>query len=218
MQITHDEARRLIQYDLDRALNSEKQRVLTAHLQKCEACRAHAVDMNNVENILRDVMQKHWNQPPLPLSMDSIKIHTKSINALFAWRLSLVSVAMITLLFLIWGFKLAAFNSTDQLPLSVLPVPTPSVQSTTASAISAISTKCDSVIYEVQDFDTLDDIADQFLVSKEEIIAFNNMRTDMIYKSMELFIPQCNIGPTDTLHTPTTTLTPNIRLTIFTPG
>lgn len=218
MQITHDEARRLIEYDLDRALNAEKQRALTAHLQKCEACRLHAAEIKDVENVLREVMQKHWNQRPLPLSMDSIKIHPKNINSLLAWRLSLVSVAMIAFLFLIWGVKITAFNSPDPLPSGSLPVPTPSFQFTTASAISAISTRCDSVIYEVQEFDTLDDIADQFFVSREEIMAFNDMRSDRIYKSMELGIPQCNIRPTDTVHTPTTTLTPSIQLTIFTPG
>ena len=215
MQITHDEARWLIEYDSDRALNSEKQRVLTAHLQECEECRLHAVEMNDVENVLRSVMQKHWSHAPLPLSMDSINIHVKNINSLFAWRMSLVSVVMVTFLFLIWGFKITAFNSSDQLPLGSLPVPTPSVQLTTASAIS---TRCDSVVYEVQEFDTLDDIADQFFVSREEIMAFNNMRSDKIYASMELSIPQCSITPTDTARTPTTTLTPNIQITIFTSG
>lgn len=215
MQITHDEARWLIESHSGRALNSEKQRTLTEHLQECEACRLHAEGMNDVENILRDVMQKHWNQAPLPLSVDSINIHAKNINFLFAWRVSLVSVVMVTFLFLLWGFKITAFNSPDQLPLGILPVPTPSVQLTTASAIS---TKCDSVIYEVQEFDTLYDIADQFFVSREEIMAFNNMRSDQINETMELFIPQCNLTPTGMPDTPTTTLTPNIQLTIFTPG
>jgi len=32
-----------------------------------------------------------------------------------------------------------------------------------------------------------------------------------------LGIPQCNITPTGVVDTPTTTLTPNIQLTIFTP-
>ena len=215
MQITHDEARWLIEYDSDRALNSEKQRALTTHLQECEACRLRAVEMNNVENILRDVMQKRWNQPPLPLSVDSIKIHTKNVNSVFTWRVSLASVAMVTFLFLLWGFKITAFNSSESLPLGSLPVPTPSFQLTTASAIS---TRCDSVIYEVQEFDTLDSVADHFFVSREDIMAFNNMRSDMIYKSMQLGIPQCNITPTSVVDTPTTTLTPNIQLTIFTPG
>ena len=214
MQITHDEARWLIEYDSDRVLNSEKQRALTTHLQECEACRLRAVEMNNVENILRDAMQKHWNHRPLPLSIDSIKIQTKNVNSLFAWRVSLASVAMVTFLFLLWGFKITAFNSSESLPLGSLPVPTPSFQLTTASAIS---TRCDSVIYEVQEFDTLDSVADHFFVSREDIMAFNNMRSDQINESMELGIPQCNITPTGVVDTPTTTLTPNIQLTIFTP-
>jgi hypothetical protein len=217
MQITHDEARWLIESDIDRALNSEKQKALTAHLQECEACRLHAVEMKDVENTLRDVMHKHWSYRPLPLSMDSIKIHAKNINSLYAWRLSLVSVAMFTFLFLIWGIKITAFNSPDPLPLGSLAVPTPSFQLTTASAISAIFTRCDSIIYEVQEFDTLNNIADQFFVSREEIMALNNMRSDRVYKSMKLEIPQCNITPTGVADTPTTTLTPNFQLTIFTP-
>jgi len=159
MQITHDEVRLLIEYDSDRALTSEQQGALTTHLQECEACRLRAVEMNNVENILRDVMQKHWNHRPLPLSIDSIKIHTKNLNSLFAWRVSLASVAMGTFLFLIWGVKITAFNSSEQTPLGILPVPAPSFQLTSASAIS---TRCDSVIYEVQEFDTLDSVADHW--------------------------------------------------------
>ena len=215
MQITHDEARWLIEHDSERALNSEKQRALAAHLQECAACHAYAVEMKEVENVLRTVMQKRWNKRPLPLPMDSIKVHAKNGNSCFAWRMSLVSVGMVTFLFLIWGFKMTAFNSPDQTPLGSLPVPTPSVQLTTASAIS---TQCDSVIYEVQEFDTLDIVARQFFVSREEIMAFNNMRSDQVYASMKLKIPQCNLTPTNTAHTPTTTLTPNIQLTIFTPG
>ena len=214
MQITHDEARWLIEYDSDRALTSEQQRALTAHLQECEACRLRSVEMNNVENILRDVMRKHWNHRPLPLSIDSIKIHTKNLNSLFAWRVSLASVAMVTFLFLLWGFKVTEFNSSASLPLVSLPVPTPSFQLTSASAIS---TRCDSVIYEVQEFDTLDSVADHFFVSKEDIMAFNSLRSDQINEFMELGIPQCNITPTGVVDTPTTTLTPNIQLTIFTP-
>ena len=122
---------------------------------------------------------------------------------------------MVTFLFLIWGFKITAFNSPNKTPLGSLSVPTPSVELTTASAIS---TRCDFVSYEVQEFDTLDDIAEQFIVSREEIMAFNNMHSDQINESMELFIPQCNSTATDMPDMPTTTLTPNLQLTIFTPG
>ena len=80
MQITHGEARRLIEYDSDYALDSEKQKALAAHLHECKACRLHLIEMNDVENILRGVMQKHWNQHPLPLSMDAINIQAKISN------------------------------------------------------------------------------------------------------------------------------------------
>jgi len=220
MQISHDEARSLVQFDSDHALNPDQQIMLTSHLEECDACRAYAVGMEDVENTLRQVMHKQWDLSPLPLSVDFIRPQNtfkRSLDAFFTLRTSLVSITLITFLFFIWGFTITTYNSSKQEPLRILPVPTPSIQLSTTSAASP---KCNAIIYKVKGDDTVASIAQRFSVSKEEIMSFNNMQTEVIYKSMELDIPQCNSTPTGTAHSPTAaqTFTPILDLTIDTPG
>ena len=218
MQIPHAEAHRLIQLNLDRALNTEKQRLLSKHLQECETCRAYADRMLNVETVLRQVMNKRWDQPPLPLSMDSLRFQNiiqKDANSLFGLRTALASMILVAFAFFIWQLTTTVYHLSEQIPSSVLPVPTPSNQFSTASLESP---QCEWSLHKVESFDTLESIALQYLVSKEEIMTFNSMDSELVYESMELKIPQCNVTPTRTAHMPTTTLTPILELTIDTPG
>jgi len=220
MQISHDEARSLVQFNSNRELNSDQQNMLASHLEECDACRAYAVGLEDVENTLRQVMHKQWDLSPLPLSVDFIRPQNtfkRSLDTFFTLRTSLASITLITIMFFIWEFTVTAYNSSEQAPLNILPVPTPSIQlSTTSSA----SPKCDGIIYKVKGDDTIAGIAKRFSVSKEEIMSFNNMQTEVLYKSMELDIPQCNTTPTGTAHSPTAaqTFTPILDLTIDTPG
>jgi hypothetical protein len=64
--------------------------------------------------------------------------------------------------------------------------------------------------YSVRENDTLADIAHQFSVSEEEILAVNSLEAVTLSPSMELLIPVCNWTPTGTVHpvTFTTTYTP----------
>src|SRR5919106_807609 len=129
MQITHVEAHKLIQLNLDRTLNTEKQRVLSTHLQECENCRAYADGMLNVETMLREVMNKQWNQPPLPLSLDSLRsqnIIQKGANSLFGLRTALASMILVAFAFFIWQLTTTVYHSSEKIPSSALPVPTPS--------------------------------------------------------------------------------------------
>ena len=218
MQITHTEAHKLIQYDLDRALDPETQKSLFVHLQGCEDCRIYADGMRNVEKQLRHVMNKHWNHSPLPLSIDSIKTQInlpKSALNLFQLRTALVSMLLVGFSFLIWQLTSTLYNQSGQTPSTILPVPTPSTQLNTASL--AVPT-CEWTLYRVKARDTLDTIAFQYSLSKQDIMIFNNMDSELISESMEIKIPQCDITPTMTAHLPTTTLTPILEPIIDTPG
>lgn len=218
MQITHAEAHNLIQLNLDRALNTEKQRLLSTHLQECKTCRAYADRMVNVETMLRQMMNKQWDQPPLPLSLDSLRSQNfiqKRANSLFGLRTVLASTILVAFAFFMWQLTTTVYRSSEQFPSSVLPVPTPSSQFGTASLESS---QCEWSLHKVETFDTLESIAFQYSVSKEEIMTFNSMTSELVYESMELKIPQCNVTPTKTAHMPTTTLTPILELTIDTPG
>ena len=218
MQITHAEAHQLIQLNLDRALNIEKQRLLSTHLQECKTCRAYADGMFNVELMLRQMMNKQWNQTPLPLSPDSLRPQTiiqKGANSLFGLRAALAGMVLVAFAFFIGQLITTVDHSSGQIPSSVLPVPIPSNQFSTASLESP---QCEWSLHKVETFDTLESIAFQYSVSKEEIMTFNNMASELVYESMELKIPQCNVTPTMTARIPTTTLTPILELTIDTPG
>ena len=218
MQISHADAHKLIQYNLDRALNSEKQKTLFTHLQECDECRAYADRMLNIEKMLHQVMNKQWRHHPLPLSLDSIRPHNgfqKNLHSLFGLRTALISVVLVAFSFLIWQLRTTVNNSPGSIALSLAPIPTPSTQLSTASLESS---KCEWSLYEVDRLDTLDSIALKYSVSKEQIMSFNNMNSEIIYESMELKIPQCAVTPTVTAQMPTTTLTPILEFTVDTPG
>jgi hypothetical protein len=70
----------------------------------------------------------------------------------------------------------------------------------------------------VEALDTLESIAFQYSVSKQEIMTFNDMDSELVHESMEIKIPLCNVTPTMTAHLPTTTLTPKLELFVDTPG
>lgn len=213
MQITHAEAHKLIQFNLDGALNAEKQKMLFAHLQDCESCRVYADGMLNVENTLRLVMNKRWQFRPLPLSIGSINSQ-KNTHPLFLLRTALVGIVLVVFSFFIWELT-TVYDSSGQTASNVLPVPTPSIQ---ISATSIEAPKCKWSLHKVNHLDTLETIAYQYSVSKEDIMAFNNMSSDVIYESMEIKIPQCDATPTVAANTPTTTLTPILELRTDTPG
>lgn len=218
MQITHAEAHRLIQFDLDRILDPEKQKFLFSHLEECDACRAYAVEMRAMENRLQELMNKQWNhQGPLPLSIDSIKAHSNvpgSASILFQWRAALVSMVLVAFSFIIWQLTATSFDSSGQIPSTILPVPTPS----TLTTASLASPTCEWTLHKVEESDTLEGIALQYSVSKQAIMTLNGLDSEWVYESMEIKIPQCAITPTMTAHWPTTTLTPKLELIIDTPG
>jgi hypothetical protein len=218
MQITHAEAHRLIQFDLDRRLDPEKQKSLFSPLEECDACREYAVDMRAMENRLRELMNKQWNhQGPLPLSIDSIKaqnnIHGSASN-LFQWRTAVLSMVLVAFSFIIWQLTATSFDSSGQNPSTILPVPTPS----TLTTASLASPTCEWTLHKAEESDTLEGIALQYSVSKQAIMSLNGMDSESVYESMEIKIPQCDVTPTMTAHFPTTTLTPNLELFVDTPG
>jgi len=221
MQITHDEARKLIQFNADEALNLQKKTALYAHLENCIECRVYAEDIKEVESRLLPVMKRQWNLQPVPLSMDALtskrdsKIQT-SIS--LATRTAMIGVVFVAFIFSAWQFALSNRQTSGQSPVDVLPVPTPSKQSTSTKIMP--QTTCEEILYIVQENDTLESIAHQFSISKEEIITINNMKTETVIRAMELIIPKCNSTPTGTAESPatlTTTYTPSINLTTFTP-
>jgi LysM repeat protein len=220
MQITHPEARKLIQFGMDRMLKPQEKNTLQIHLEDCVECRTFAEEIREVSNLLQPVMRKHWNIQPIPFSIETITSKRKSQlqpKMILVTRMAIISIVCAAFVFSAWQFILSGKQTSDQLPVGVLPVPTPSSQST--STKTSVQ-NCEGIKYQVQESDTLESIAAQFSIAKYKLMAINNLSAETVPIKMELLIPICNSTPTGTVHpsTLTITFTPLIRPTTSTPG
>ncbi len=220
MQVTHEEVRKLIQLNADHALHPQEKNILVAHLEGCPECRAYAEEIKEVENILVPLMKKQWNLQPAPLSSSVINIKGNSkiqTSLILATRTAAIGIVFLAFIFSAWQFTRSGKQLPSQLTINIPMVPTPSAQSTTTRISSQT---CAGILYVVQENDTLESIAQRFAVSKEEIMASNNIRTERIHVFMKLMIPVCDFTPTGTVN-PTlfsTTYTPSIRPITSTPA
>jgi len=220
MQITHEEAHKLIQFNADEALDSQAKATLASHLQQCVECRAYAQDIQEIESILSPVMKRKWNLQPVPLSIHAIAVKKASriqVDAILTTRTAMIGIVLVAFIFSIWQFTLSGGQAVSPLPAGVLPVPTPSTQPT----ITRIKFQnCEETLYSVRENDTLESIAYQFSISKEEIMTMNNMKIETVNPAMKLMIPICSFTPTGTVNpaTLTTTYTPIMNATTSTPN
>ena len=217
MQITHEEALRLIQFNADRALSVEKEAILDQHLRTCAECRTYAKQFSKMEVALLNVMRKQWNLRPIPLAIDKLtekKNSRKIPGTLMLTRSTVIGIAFLTFIFIGWQFAITNNPLNGSLP--VLPViPTPSIFYT---ATSYTLQDCVKVPYHVQESDTLQSIADHFSISKEIIQELNKLNTEAIQPNAILLIPVCKSTPTSTNHPPTFTITPFLEPITRTPG
>lgn len=208
MQITHEEARRLIQFNADEVLKGHEKSLLEGHLNSCQECRNYAVEIKRLELILIPMMQRKWNQNPLPIRKQAAvpRSHpgfTEGFNA--ATRMIAMGILCIAVLFNIWQFSKSSGQDPNLSSANVPPIPTPSVFSTTTKLVGQ---ECEQIHYTVKANERLSNIADQFSVPEQEIKRINNMDQDTLYPSMSLLIPIC---------APTTPGTTNTAITTFTP-
>lgn len=217
MQITHEEAHRLIQFKSDSRLDSKKESDLSEHLTSCLACRGYLAEIREAERILQRALRKQWDVRALPLQMGSILDEVNSnmgTSAFVTTRTALVSLIFMFFAFIAWQ---STTNSTSSqiLPGSVPLIPTPSNQYT---ATNTLQTECGEIRYIVQKGDTLESLAKRFSTTKEELISANHLTSDALFPSQELVIPYCGSTPTSTTHPPTFTITPNSEAISTTPG
>ena len=219
MQITHEEAHRLIQLKLDNRMNSKNEEALNAHLKDCVDCLGYSDEIKDAVNTLRRTMNKQWNLHPLPLQMESIrgKINSKgSASILLTTRTALVGIAFVMFAYVAWQSVITNNAAPQQTPLGALPlIPTPSTQFTATTTRTEV---CDEIRYIVKEDDTLESIAHQFSISKEDIMSANNMTEESIHPAAELFILLCKSTPTSTIYPPTFTITPYFEKITTTPG
>ena len=218
MQITHEEARRLIHFDADQALKMDQKSILRLHLKDCVECRDYANSMANMTSMLSSTMEKKWGQPqhPLPIAVRLPKRNSRITESLLlATRITAVGVMAIALLFSVRHVTGPVEGGPGTLPVSAPPIPTPSIQSTNTEVLLQ---NCGQILYVVQPEDTIEGIANQFSVSKEEIMAANGLDDDALQVGRELMIASCAVQPTGTFHATGTLYTPFTSPTISTPG
>ena len=212
MELTHAQAREMIQFDADSALSTDSLRILEAHLASCEACRHYADLIRAMEVHLRRAMSEHWNLRPAPLSMDAIKskmVFKSNLFSQLATRLTVFGAVALMVFAAAMGIKKTSKDDgINQVPLAVPLIPTPSLQSTVTLTNTALT--CEQIRYEVQPDDTLERIAQQFSISKNDLMAANNLTTEIVIIGSKMIIPLCALTPTGTVRPPafTTTSTP----------
>lgn len=220
MDITHEAARRLIQFSLDDSITTDKRTILADHLATCEACQTYSREVREVESVLRTAMRRRWLVNPLPLSLNTIRGQTiqKTLKStILATRLVILSMFFAVLAFSIWQLGTPNQQENAIAPVAILPNPTPSLQATNTKDNSQV---CQNIVYEVQPEDTLENLARRFAMDEESILEANNLEADAVRAGVELIVPICNSTPTITARPPTftTTLAPLIQLTAYTPG
>ena len=218
MQITHEEARRLIHFDADQALKMDQKRILRFHLKDCLECQEYANSMADMTSLLASTMEKKWGRPqvPLPTAVLLPKRNSRITESiLMATRIAAVGVMAIAFLFSVRQVTGPIEGGPGTLPVSAPPIPTPSIQSTSTEALLQ---HCGQILYIVQHKDTIESIADQFSVSSEDIMAANGLDDDALRVGSELLIESCTVQPTGTFHATGTLFTPFTSPTTSTPG
>jgi hypothetical protein len=217
MSITHEEARRLIQFKADEALKEIDNNLLEAHLGSCTECQHYEAGLNELESTLRPLMQRKWNRQPLPhpAGRAIMGVPKKfASNIFFATRILAMGLICIAFLFNIWQFTKPGRPRPIPPVASIPLIPTPSLQSTQTQISDQ---NCESTLYTVQSTDTLESIAHNFSITVEEILRANNIKTATLNPSMKLAIPICDITPAGTQNLVKTTFTPLLVGSTITP-
>ncbi|HEX5810167.1 MAG TPA: LysM peptidoglycan-binding domain-containing protein [Anaerolineales bacterium] len=220
MQIAHEEARRLIQFNVDKVLDSDKDASLSAHLKDCVECRAYAREIEEVDRILSPLLKRQWTAPPLPLPISRLlrnKASKRWTQPYLIMRITVLGVVLLGFAFSAWQFVFSGTRMSQRIPPGILPVPTPSIQLTSTESRW---TKCSTVSHTVRQGETLEGIARRFSASMEDVIAFNNLTDRRLTTGMELGIPLCHLTPTGTAADPATltmTFAPVVNPTTSTP-
>lgn len=223
-EITHQQARLLLQAAADRPLGGEEKTALNAHIANCQACSQLAGSLASLENRLREAMRARWDMQRPGLDLGAI-LHPPA--AKLAWGrflgqgYALGKVAILAALFL--GYILVASLFGLRSPLSgggtpaLAPTPNEPALAFAASPTpparltsTGLSTQaCETLVYIVQANDTLESIALGYGTTKEAILAYNveytQLASNTVFAGMQLVIPLCKGTPSQTA---TTTITP----------
>lgn len=224
VEITHREAKSLIQEAMDQFLETDDLSTLEAHLENCEECRSYANNLSDLESGLRRILHAQIDNQLPNLNLGDIIEPTMNPTwtSLFSPTNVLgratIGITLLLGYFIITNFFGAQFPIVVNWTPTIIPTPygstlaindspTPSIP---PNLISMTTQGCEIIVYVIQENDTLEKIARQFEVSKKLISTYNNLITGDLYTGGELSIPLCGQAPLQISHTPrnTTTITP----------
>lgn len=220
MQITHEEAHRLIQFEADGELKLQQRNMLASHLQECSTCQQYADSIETMESILRPMLQRNWNREhhPLPLRMLMARENSSvPERLLMATRIAALAVVFLAFFASAWNFTLSSRRTPTPFLQSVPVIPTPFTSTMTAGTQAGFE-NCTINIYTVQENDTLASIADRFAIPADHIRQINPVRSETLTTGQVLSIPLCNLTPANPTASHTTTFTPVLYSSTTTPG
>lgn len=211
MQITHQEARRFIQFDSDGALNSVQKAILESHLNLCPDCRQYANSIRTMELTLRPLLKRQWNQQPIPLStvMLNSRVHSKiSESLVLATRITVLGALFVSFMVSALQFSASSQEQPNLVFANGPAIPPISFTSTQRIAATTGMQTCTETVYVVQEHDSLASIALQFAANQEEIATRNDLTSEIVIEGAKLIVPVCGSTPTGTVNAMTTTYTP----------
>ncbi len=218
MQITHQEAHRLIQFDTDSALKTHEKNDLLAHLDACEECKNYAESIKGIGSLLRPFLQRNWNQQPIPLSLAAVtgkRNQSRTAVTFLATRIAIISIICISFVFSVWQFTVSTPSASDVSLLTIPPMPTPS---TRLVSMTSTSSNCVGTSYLVTENDSLESISAKFAVSQQDILTINRLTSEALKAGVQIIVPSCTSTPTGTVNAQTTTYTPSSGPITSTPG
>ncbi|MBI5294841.1 MAG: LysM peptidoglycan-binding domain-containing protein [Chloroflexi bacterium] len=222
--ISHIQARALLDLAADLSLPLNERDSLDGHLSACDECRRYAGELAEVEGVLRQSLASNLETRKVQLSVGEILRQTRPYGAIqpalrFASRFAATPILILVLLAvtLALGLPRLTGGGTDPartLTATALLVPTPSARIT-----STLLTRpeCETILYQVQGGDSLEDIAQKFSISRDILMAYNNLTAESL--PAQLDIPLCYATPLVGSQTPasTVTITPQAEYTLRTP-
>jgi hypothetical protein len=217
--ISHIQARSLLDLAADQPLQADQRGSLDQHLSACDDCRRYADELRDVELTLQSSLGSHLIAPAVHLSTQEILSYIRAPQPIrYPSRLVAAPILLVMLVAIVLTMGLPRFTSelaaAQTLTATALLVPTPSAQITSTLLTMP---QCESIRYQVQADDTLEAIAQKFSISKDILMAYDNLTVESL--PAQLDIPLCYATPLVSSRTPasTVTITPQAEYTLRTP-
>jgi hypothetical protein len=220
MQISHEEAHRLIQFHVDGELKTPQSYLLTSHLKECAKCQQYAATIEKMESALRPLLHRNWDREPLPLSIGMLMERDKFRafdSILMATRIAALAVVFLAFFASAWNFTSTSRQTPTPLLQNVPVIPTPFTSTMTVGTEIGFE-NCTVLSYLIQKNDTLASISSQFAVPAQQIRQINAMQNDSVNAGQVLSIPICSSTPANPTASHTTTFTPVLYTIATTPG